>query len=139
MSQVLCSMPQSSQRTIVFTSLIHGKQIGTCSKTYRYLYSYVGLEYFTDGVAVSVSSVKERILRLSSEKLRKDLKGQIALSELQMKIIEFLNQKGSITNRDIRSMFKLSNRGAVDEIKKLLALGILKIEGKGRSVHYILV
>ena len=27
----------------------------------------------------------------------------------------------------------------VDEIKKLLARGILKTEGKGRSVHYILV
>jgi hypothetical protein len=36
-------------------------------------------------------------------------------------------------------MFKLSNQGAVDETKKLLALGILKTEGKGRSVYYILV
>ena len=97
------------------------------------------LEYFTDGVAVSVISVKEKILRLRSEKLRKDAKGQIALSERQMKIIEFLNQKGSITNRDIQKIFKLSNRGAMDEIKKLLALGILKTQGKGRSVHYILV
>lgn len=97
------------------------------------------LEYFTDGVAVSVINVKEKILRLSSEKLRKDKKGQITLTERQMKIIEMFNQKRSITNRDIRSMFKLSNRGAVDETKKLLALGILKTEGKGRSVHYILV
>jgi Fic family protein len=97
------------------------------------------LEYFTDGVTVSVASVKERILKLSSEKLRKDLKGQIALSERQMKIVEFLNQKGNITNRDIQKIFKLSNRGAMDEIKKLLALGILKTEGKGRSVRYILV
>jgi len=29
-------------------------------------------------------------------------RGQIALTERQMKIIEFLNQKGSITNREIK-------------------------------------
>lgn len=96
------------------------------------------LEYFTNGVAFSVNSIKERVLRLSSEKLRRDKKGQIALTERQMKIIEVLNQKGSITNREIRSMFKLSNRGAVDEIKKLLSLGVIRAEGKGRSVRYVL-
>jgi len=97
------------------------------------------LEYFTDGVAVSVNGVKERILRLSSEKLRKDKKGQIALTERQMRIIEALNRDGRITNREIRSMFKLSPRGTVDEIRKLKALGVIKAVGKGRNIHYILV
>ena len=97
------------------------------------------LEYFTDGVAVSVNAVKEKILRLSSEKLRRDKKGQIALTEKQMQIIEMLNEKGRFTNRDLRNMFKISNRGAMDEIKKLLQLGVIKTEGKGRSVHYLLV
>jgi len=96
------------------------------------------LEYFTGGVALSVNRVKERILRLSSEKLRKDTKGQIALTERQMRIIENLNAKGKITNREIRTMFKLSNRGAVDEINRLIRLGVVKPEGKGRSVHYVL-
>jgi Fic family protein len=97
------------------------------------------LEYFTDGVALSVSRVKERILRLSSEKLRKDKKGQIALTERQMKIMETLNQNGRITNREIRGMFRLSNRGAVDEINKMRKLGIIDARGKGRNVHYVLV
>ena len=96
------------------------------------------LEYFSDGVAASVNAVKERILRLSSERLRRDKKGQIALTERQMRIIEELNKDGKITNRDIRRMFKLSNRGAMDEIKRMQALGILKTAGKGRNVHYIL-
>lgn len=97
------------------------------------------LEYFTGGVAVSVSGVKERILRLSSEKLRMDRKGQIALTERQMRIIEELNRKGSITNREIRAMFDLSNRGAMDEVNKLLALGVIKTAGKGRSVRYAIL
>ncbi|MEW5937050.1 MAG: Fic family protein [Candidatus Thermoplasmatota archaeon] len=97
------------------------------------------LEYFTDGVAVSVNAVKEKILRLSSERLRRDKKGQIALTDRQMKMIALLNEKGRVTNRDVRSMLKLSNRGAMDEIKKLIQLGVIKAEGKGRSVHYVLV
>jgi len=36
-------------------------------------------------------------------------------------------------------MFNLSNRAALDEIYKLMDLNVLKQEGSGHSVHYILV
>lgn len=39
------------------------------------------LEYFVEGVKVSIAVVKERVVRLSSERLRKTKKGQIALTE----------------------------------------------------------
>ncbi len=35
-------------------------------------------------------------------------------------------------------MFKLSDEGALREIRKLMKLGVLKSEGKGRSVRYLL-
>jgi len=35
-------------------------------------------------------------------------------------------------------MFKLSNEGALKEIKKLIDLETVKSEGKGRALHYIL-
>ncbi len=97
------------------------------------------LEYFTEGVNISAEAVKERILRLSSKRLRKAKGRQIALTERQMKILEFINQNGKITNRDVREMFKLSNRVALDEINKLIELQLLKPEGKGRALHYILL
>jgi predicted HTH transcriptional regulator len=96
------------------------------------------LEYFIEGVNISTEAVKERILRLSSKRLRKVKGRQIALTERQMRIIEFINQNGKITNRDVREMFKLSNRVALDEIKKLIESQLLKPEGKGRALHYIL-
>jgi len=96
------------------------------------------LEYFTEGVNVSTEAVKERIVRLSSKRLRKAKGRQISLTERQMRIIEFINQNGKITNRDIRDMFKLSDEGALKEIKKLINLEIIKSEGKGRALHYIL-
>lgn len=94
------------------------------------------LEYFVEGVFVSVQEVKERVIRLSSERLRKTKRGQIALTERQMQIVEFINQNGKITNRDMQKMFKISNRAALDEIKKLLKLRVLRQVGKGRSVYY---
>jgi len=97
------------------------------------------LEYFTEGVNISTEAVKERIVRLSSRRLRKTKGRQIALTERQMRIIEFINQNGKITNRDVREMFKLSNRAALDEINKLLELQALKSQGKGRALHYIML
>jgi len=75
--------------------------------------------------------------------LSKDVKilkerGQIALNERQMKIVEFILDESKITNQDVREMFGLSNRAALDEITKLMDLGVLKQKGKGRSVHYVL-
>ncbi len=96
------------------------------------------LEYFVEGVQVSISAVKERIIRLSSERLRRTKRGQIALTEKQMRIVEFINQNGRITNRNLREMFKISDRGALKEISKLLDLKVIKTEGKGRNLGYVL-
>jgi len=39
---------------------------------------------------------------------------------------------------DVRKMFKLSNGRALKEIKKLINLKIIKSEGKGKALYYIL-
>lgn len=97
------------------------------------------LEYFTDGVAVSLNGVKERVIGLSKDiKVLKE-RGQIALTERQMKIVEFMTQRGRITNRDVQGMFKISDRAALKEIRKLVDLKVIKAEGGGRSLHYVLV
>jgi Fic family protein len=95
------------------------------------------LEYLVEGVKVSISAVKERVIRLSSERLRRTKKGQIALTERQMRIIEHINLNEKITNQEVRKMFKISNRAALDEINKLLKLEVLKPQGKGRGLHYV--
>lgn len=96
------------------------------------------VEYFVLGVSVSIEAVKERVARLSSERLRKKGRGQIALTERQMRIVEFLNQNGRITNQNVREMFKISDRAALKEIRKLVDLELIRSEGKGRSLYYVL-
>jgi hypothetical protein len=39
-----------------------------------------------------------------------------------MKLYTSLNQNGRIINKDVREMFKLSNRAALDEMNKLIEL-----------------
>jgi Fic family protein len=94
------------------------------------------LEYFVEGVNVSIVAVKERVVRLSSERLRRTRKGQIALTERQMKIVEFINNNGKITNRDVRSMFYISPQASHKEMMKLVKLEVIKPVGKGRSLSY---
>ncbi|HEC88187.1 MAG TPA: Fic family protein, partial [Thermoplasmata archaeon] len=62
------------------------------------------LEYFTDGVLISISRVKERVLQLSIERKKKEKIGQIALTERQMKILEYIQRNGEITTGDIAKM-----------------------------------
>jgi len=97
------------------------------------------LEYFTGGVAVSIKAVRDRVLGLSKDVKFLKERGQIALTERQMRIVEWIMDKGQITNRDVREIFGISNRAALDEISKLLELGVIKQVGSGRSVHYVLL
>jgi len=97
------------------------------------------LEYFTDGVAISIKAVKDKVIGLSKDiKFLKE-RGQIALTERQMKIVERIIEKGQITNREMREIFRLSDEGVRKEISKLIELGVVSRRGKGRALHYVLV
>jgi len=97
------------------------------------------LEYFTDGVFISMSKVKERVLRLSLEKHKKELKGQIALTERQIKIVEHIQRNGRITSGEVAKMFNITRQAALKELSKLVKFEIIKLEGKGRGAYYIIV
>jgi|LQYC01.1.fsa_nt_gi Fic family protein len=96
------------------------------------------LEYFVEGVAVSIDSVRERVVRLSSERARIKKKGQIALTERQMRIVEYINKNSQINTNDMTLLFKISRQAALKEIGKMVKLGIIKREGQARASYYVL-
>ncbi|MBI3616128.1 MAG: Fic family protein [Candidatus Omnitrophica bacterium] len=96
------------------------------------------LEYFAEGVAVSVEQVREKVLRLSRDSHKRAQTGQVALSERQMRIVEFLHDRGRMTNKELRSMLKVSRQAALKELNKLIQLDVIHPEGHGRSLHYVL-
>ncbi|MHC1600313.1 MAG: Fic family protein [Candidatus Methanospirareceae archaeon] len=94
------------------------------------------MEYFTDGVHISISKVREAVLRLSLEKHKKELKGQISLTERQMKIIEHIQRNEQITTGEVAKMFYITRQAALKEISKLVELNVIKLEGRGRGAYY---
>jgi Fic family protein len=96
------------------------------------------LEYFTTGVAYSVNEAKEAVLKVGLKK-KNGQKAQIALSSKQMKIVEYINMNGKVTNKDLRGLFKISAQAVHKELTKLVELKIIKRAGEGRALRYILV
>ncbi len=96
------------------------------------------LEYFTDGVLLSISKIKEKVLQLSIEKHKKAARGQVALTERQTKIVEHIISNGRITSGDIQNMFKISRPAAYKEIKKLIELNLIESKGTGKAIYYII-
>ncbi|NJD77513.1 MAG: Fic family protein [Candidatus Methanoperedens sp.] len=96
------------------------------------------IEYFTDGVLLSITKVKEKVLQLSLEKYKKKAKGQVALTEKQTKIIEHIISNGRITSGEIQKMFKISRPAAYKEIKKLIELDLIEPKGTGRAIYYVI-
>ena len=96
------------------------------------------LEYFTEGVLVSVNRVKQTVEKASI--MSKDAgAGQIELTKKQIAIIGKLKEKGRITNKDLREMFPVSRQAILKEVTKLIDAGIVKLAGKGRGAYYRLM
>lgn len=81
---------------------------------------------------------KRKILFInaSSERLRKTTKGQIALTERQMKIVERIIQSDRVSIGDVSEMFKITRQAALKEMNKLTEQRVIKLIGKGRGAYY---
>ena len=96
------------------------------------------LEYFTEGVATIIKAVKDKVIGLSKGvKILKD-KGQIALSERQMKIVEYIINNNKITSGQIAKMFAITRQAALKEINKLVELKVVRLIGFRKDAHYVL-
>ena len=99
------------------------------------------LEYFTEGLAIELTRVKERIKSISTDlKLKKSLGGQqMALSERQIRVIEFIQENGFLQNKSFFELFPMISEDTVlRELKDLIGKGILKKEGTTKGVKYVL-
>jgi Fic family protein len=94
------------------------------------------LEYFTAGVAVSVNEVKEQVVKLGVRK--KGTIPQVELTSKQMRIVELINKKGKVANKDMQEEFNISAQAVHKELAKLVKMKIIKASGQGRSLHYVL-
>jgi len=99
------------------------------------------LEYFTEGLAIELTRIKEKVKSLSTDlKIKKSLGGQqLALSERQIKVVEFIQENGFLQNKAFFELFPMISEDTVlREIKDLIKKGILRKEGSTKGVKYVL-
>ncbi len=99
------------------------------------------LEYFTEGLAIELTRIKEKVKSLSTDlKIKKSLGGQqLALTERQIKIVEFIQENGFLQNKAFFELFPMVSEDTVlRELKDLLKKGIVKKEGTTKGARYVL-
>jgi len=93
------------------------------------------LEYFTNGVLYSIDKVKDFIEKIGlSPKIEEG--ERIELTQKQIKILERIQEKGKVSNKDLRDMFGITRQAMLKEIAKLIDAKLIKLVGKGRNAYY---
>ena len=98
------------------------------------------LEYFTEGVAIELNRVKEKVQRISVDARVKDKLGeQLMLTERQMLVMEYIHRHKAIQNKDFRKIFPdFSDDTVLRELQFLRKKGLLKKIGGTKKATYVL-
>lgn len=99
------------------------------------------LEYFIEGLAIELTRIKEKVKKLSTDlKIKKSMGGhQLALSERQIKIVEFIQENGFLQNKVFFELFPMISEDTVlRELKDLVKKGIILKQGSTKGVRYTL-
>ena len=98
------------------------------------------LEYFTQVVAAELSKIKERVRKLSIDtRLKVKIGEQIALSERQMRLVEYLSDQGSANMQELKKGLSMVSEDTVlRDLKDLWDKGIIKKEGSTKASRYVI-
>jgi len=99
------------------------------------------LEYFTEGLAIELSKIKERVERISVDgKIKEKLGGKpILLTDRQLKIIEYIQETGYLQNQAFGRLFPMVSEDTIlNELKVLLKNGIIKKQGVTKGSKYVM-
>lgn len=100
------------------------------------------LEYFTQGLSIELSKIKEKVERISIDsKLREKLGGKpLLLTDRQLKIIEYIQKVGFLQNNAFKQLFPFVSEDTVlNELKALSNSGIIRKTGKTKAAKYVMV
>ncbi len=99
------------------------------------------LEYFTEGLAIELSRIKDKVKSLSTDlKIKKSMGGQqLTLTERQIKVVEYIQENGFLQNKAFFELFPMISEDTVlRELKDLLKKGIVVKEGTTKGARYVL-
>ncbi len=102
----------------------------------------VWLEYFTKGLSIELSKIKDKVENISIDAhLKEKLGGKpIMLTERQIRIIEYIQKIGYLQNKAFGTLFPMVSEDTIlNELKGLVKDGIIKKTGVTKGAKYVMV
>jgi len=98
------------------------------------------LEYFTEGVAIELEKVKEKVRRISLDtRFKLKVGTQVALTERQMRLVEYISDRGGVGMKELRNVLKMVSEDTIlRDLKGLVEKGIIKKEGSTKASRYVI-
>ena len=97
------------------------------------------IEYFTQGLSVELARIREKVQHLSVDLKLKSKMGQVPLNERQLKLVEYMQEYGQVSNKEWRSLLPMiSDDTILRDLKYLMKKRIIKKRGSTKSAYYVL-
>lgn len=98
------------------------------------------IEYFTMVVAVELNKIKEKVRKISLDtRLKVKFGEQVALSERQMRLMEYISDQGSAPMIDLKRLIPMVSEDTIlRDLKGLQDKGIIKKEGSTKASRYVI-
>lgn len=98
------------------------------------------IEYFSETLSNDLKKVKERVKKLSIDnKMKVKFGEQITLSERQMRLIEYISDRGSAGMGELKKVLPMVSEDTVlRELQELSKKGIIKKQGSTKASKYII-
>lgn len=98
------------------------------------------LEYFTEALTSELEKIKEKVRKLSVDsRLKVKFGQQVALSERQMRLIEYISDQGSGGMSELKKVLPMVSEDTIlRDLRDLLDKGIVKKTGSTKASKYII-
>ena len=73
------------------------------------------------------------------DKLNEENLKRLELNDRQIKVIVYMKEKGSITNREYQSLFSITDRTALRDLNDLISKGLVQKRGVKKGTRYLLI
>ena len=95
------------------------------------------IEYFIEGLAIELSRIRDSVKRLSVDLKLKGKMGQIHLNERQLKLVEYMQEYGQISNKEWRSLLPMvSDDTILRDLKVLITKSLIRKKGSTKAAIY---
>jgi Fic family protein len=98
------------------------------------------LEYFAYGLAIELDRIKQSVLKLSQDfRMQKKLGQQVALTERQLIMMEYLQEQGRVSSSDLTEILPMVSTDTIlRDLKDLMDKGLIRKHGVTKGVTYAL-